>query len=417
MEETRALTFTGYAAYKNNFDAVVRRSTEDFVQIGYLLKYARDTNILYGSGYDTIAEFAQAEYGLEKTQVSRFMAINDRFSVGGYSYELDDKYKGFGSAKLGIMLTLSDEVAAELSPDMSKAEINVIKKEIEEENKITDFEVMYEGVEQTEEELTDSDRIVREFMKTYPQEYKEIHQWWSKVETPFPEIKEDELMEIFAPNGGKTYVIRVQGLGKFMVTFGSGRPVSILNVRTNEKQEMTLEQWMNSTCRWIDTELNPLKSYSKKFGEEEAPKAEMEQPKDSKAKVQVPHKETVTRKPENKEIVTQESKEEETKAKDEPKAADFMPEPQVIEGEYREVAPEQQEPKFEVREILPEETNGEPLDIEHHKLMALNYLNDAFDKINEPESARSDWQIALELTNKAVIELILMIKGAERTDE
>lgn len=413
MEETTAITFSGYEAYKNNFDAVVRRSTEDFVQIGYLLKYARDTNILAGSGYDTIAEFAQAEYGLEKTQVSRFMAINDRFSVGGYSYELDDKYKGFGSAKLGIMLTLSDEVAAELSPDMSKTEINVIKKEIEEENKITDFEVMYEGVEQTVEELSDKDRIVKEFMRTYPQEYKEVHQWWNKAESPFPVMSENELMEIFAPNGGKTYMARVQGVGKFMITFATGKPVSALNVRNNEKLELTLEQWMNMSCRWIDTNLNPLQSYSKYFGDEEQTPAEMEKPKDTKAKVQVPHKESVTPKNEYKEIVSEAP----APSDESHKAAEFMPEPQIIEGEYREVAPEQQAPKFEVHEMPEEVVNGEPLDLEYHRLMALQYLNDAFDTINDTDSKKKEWQIALELANKAIIELIFMIKGAEGTEE
>ncbi len=412
MEETTALTFSGYAAYKNNFDAVVRRSTEDFVQIGYLLKYARDTNILAGSGYDTIAEFAQAEYGLEKTQVSRFMAINDRFSKGGYSYELDDKYKGFGSAKLGIMLTLSEEVAAELSPDMSKADINVIKHEIEEENKITDFEVMYEGTEQATEELTEKDKVVREFMKTYPQEYKEMHQWWCKADGPFPEISENELMEIFAPNGSKTFMVRVQGLGKYMVTFGMGKPVSILNVRNNEKMEQTLTQWVNATCAWIDTNLNPLKSYSKFFGDGEQPETQMEKPKDVKAKVQVPHKEIVTPKPENKEVVSEEA----ALPEKEQEAAEFMPKPEVIEGEYREVAPEQQEPKFEVHEIPEEVTNGEPLDLEHHKLMALQFMNEAFDYVNEPDSKKKEWQMALELANKAIIELILMIKAAGESE-
>lgn len=409
MEDLRPVMFEGYEAYKSNFDEVVRRSTEDFVHIGYLLKYARDTNVLAGSGYETIAEFAQAEYGLEKTQVSRFMAINDRFSKDGYSLELDDKYKGFGSSKLGIMLTLSDEVAAELSPEMSKNEINVIKKEIEEENQITDFEVFLEKGNLAEENLmTEQQRIVCEFMKAYPQEYKDIFLWWSKVETPFPSINEDELLEIFAPNGSKTFMVRVQGLGKYMITFGSGRPVSILNVRTNEKQEVTLSKWMDATCRWVDTSLNPLKSYSKFFGGTEQPEEEMAKPKDTKVKVQTPHKNTVTPKKENKEIV--DATVCDTMRQDE----NFMPEPEkVIEGEFREVekeevAPEQQEPKFEVREIIPE---GEQLDTDHHRMMAGQYLGEAVTYIDDPECSVKSAKLALEIANKAIIELIMMIKG------
>lgn len=35
-----------YQEYKQELDAVLTRTAEDFVQIGYLLKVARDTNIL-----------------------------------------------------------------------------------------------------------------------------------------------------------------------------------------------------------------------------------------------------------------------------------------------------------------------------------------------------------------------------------
>lgn len=70
---------------------------------------ARDTRILAESGYQNVVEFAKAEYGDDKTQVSRFMNINDKFSEGGYAPELKAEYQGFGYAKLSIMLSLPDE--------------------------------------------------------------------------------------------------------------------------------------------------------------------------------------------------------------------------------------------------------------------------------------------------------------------
>ena len=69
-----------YKEYKAELDGVLQRTAEGFVQIGYLLKVARDTNILEESGYKSVAEFAEAEYNLNKTQVSRFISINDKFS-------------------------------------------------------------------------------------------------------------------------------------------------------------------------------------------------------------------------------------------------------------------------------------------------------------------------------------------------
>ena len=39
--------FSNYKQYKESLDQELSRSAESFVRIGYLLKVARDTNILY----------------------------------------------------------------------------------------------------------------------------------------------------------------------------------------------------------------------------------------------------------------------------------------------------------------------------------------------------------------------------------
>ena len=74
-----------YSQYKAELDNELAKTAEGFVRIGYLLKVARDTDILRESGYSTVTDFAKAEYGIDKTQVSRFIRINDKFSEGGYS--------------------------------------------------------------------------------------------------------------------------------------------------------------------------------------------------------------------------------------------------------------------------------------------------------------------------------------------
>ncbi len=126
-----------YQEYKAELDGELQKTAEGFVRIGYLLKVARDTNILAESGYKTVTEFAEAEYNLNKTQVSRFISINDRFSEEGYSDRLKDSYKDFGYAKLTIMLQLPEAMTEELSPDYSKAEIQELKEEMDEEKKIS----------------------------------------------------------------------------------------------------------------------------------------------------------------------------------------------------------------------------------------------------------------------------------------
>ena len=120
-----------YEDYKVEVGTELSKASESFVRIGYLLKVARDTAILQGTEYEgNYVKFAEAEFGLEKTQVSRFIRINDKFSVDGNSPELIEQYKGFGTRKLGIMLLLPDELTEELTPDFTVEEVEEIKNEI-----------------------------------------------------------------------------------------------------------------------------------------------------------------------------------------------------------------------------------------------------------------------------------------------
>lgn len=99
-QDHNVITYTDYATYKHDLDTELQGAVEKFVRIGYLLKVAQDTGILAGSGYSNVNEFAMKEYGLDKTQVSRFIRINDRFSKDGYSIRQVFRFPGFSSCKL-----------------------------------------------------------------------------------------------------------------------------------------------------------------------------------------------------------------------------------------------------------------------------------------------------------------------------
>ena len=60
-----------YAEYKQQLRSELERTSEGFVRIGYLLKVARDTDILKTSGYSDYLDFANGEFGLDKSMVSR----------------------------------------------------------------------------------------------------------------------------------------------------------------------------------------------------------------------------------------------------------------------------------------------------------------------------------------------------------
>lgn len=115
--------------------AELEEEAAGFVRIGYLLKRAKETNMFAEEGYENIYDFAKETYGLDRSTVSRFMAINDRYSMGGNSPYIDERYKGFGRTKLQEMLTIPDVLAEEIRPETTKREIQELKKEIREEEK------------------------------------------------------------------------------------------------------------------------------------------------------------------------------------------------------------------------------------------------------------------------------------------
>lgn len=106
MEEYHQITLDEWTAWKEEIRQKLAETAQNFVYIGYRLKQIRDSG-MYGGAAD-VFEFAQNEYGLGKSTVSRFIAINEKYSKDGNSLELKDEYKGFSSSKLSEMLTLPD---------------------------------------------------------------------------------------------------------------------------------------------------------------------------------------------------------------------------------------------------------------------------------------------------------------------
>ena len=199
-----------YQEFKGKFDRAVNGAVEEFVKIGFYLKYARDTDILTESPYQTIAEFAEAEYGMDKSTTSRFIAINDRFAEGGYSSKLKEQYRNFGRAKLALMLTLPEEITEELSPSYSKAEIQAVKDEVDEERAVSDLEVMMEPAPERSSDGSLLDMLVLQLGEDSPELYVQMaalvnldnHTEWTK-----------KAKEAMAPDGGKLYTNRFRGKG------------------------------------------------------------------------------------------------------------------------------------------------------------------------------------------------------------
>ena len=235
MEELRNIE--NYEQFKQALDTELANQAVGFVRTGYLLKKARDTDILAASGYSTVAEFAKAEYGLSKDIVSRYIAINDRYSEGGYSDRLQDKYEGYGVAKLQDMLTLPIEVVDLISPEMTRKEIAEVKAEVKAEEAISPIEVALEGTDVQQADMELCQKAIYKYAKDNPEKFKALVKWTKDGDS-------EELESILAPSGIAVLASRPQGIGKVFTSFkGEGQPVDILAVKNNEKHTLSMDDY------------------------------------------------------------------------------------------------------------------------------------------------------------------------------
>ena len=343
-----------YQEYKQELDAVLTRTAEDFVQIGYLLKVARDTNILAESGYATVTDFAKAEYGIDKTQVSRFISINDRFSEDGYSDHLLTSYKGFGYAKLTLMLQIPDEINEVLPPTLSKAEIQDIKDEVDAESKVTDIEVEIEKAEAAA--VTDKPMLPPEGSPLYRNLWqlgKEQEELFRKLwmvcfmETASGNRNNAEIMDVLIPQGDTVYTVRIPGERRTQIIVNS-EGATVVNLKTLERNKYTEDQICLVARSLVDGGSSPEEQYKKLYGEDltpEEPEIAPVQPTDS-PKEKKPEKRKESR-------VTKAN----TEPKKKPKEPEKKPEQMTIPGAAPDPAPE--EPQTQVNDSPSGETDAD----------------------------------------------------------
>lgn len=134
------VTLDEWMIWKEDIRNRLQESKENFVVIGYRLKQIRDTEAYRQEGYGSVTEFAQAEYGLTPTYTSRFMKINDKYSVGGNSMELEEEYRGYSYSVLCEMLTLDDVQMEQVVPGMTVREIREIKQEERQQEEVLELD-------------------------------------------------------------------------------------------------------------------------------------------------------------------------------------------------------------------------------------------------------------------------------------
>ncbi len=109
---------------RSNMQSAVR----NVIATGYFLKHIRDNQLYLEDGYQNVNEFAMDRYGFSASTVSRYIARNMKFSKGGNSPYIDEKFKEFNKSQLQEMLGISDEQLEQVTPDMTVREIRSLAR-------------------------------------------------------------------------------------------------------------------------------------------------------------------------------------------------------------------------------------------------------------------------------------------------
>lgn len=325
-----------YLKFKKELDTELNKAADGFVKIGYLLRQAEESNVLETSGYRNVAEFAATEYGLSKDVVSRYININKRYSEGGYSLVLAERYHGFGMAKLAEMLTLPQAIVDTIPDELSKAEIREIKKEYDAEQGVTDIEIAIEAAGQPEEQREDTllAQVVRAWLHDIPDDFQRL------ACVIYPDYDIDKMMDIVAPDETRVIIVRVPGVGKLMMTCSISSNIKIVNMRTGENEQVSWEDLCSAASaicarRYPDERIEDVwaRTYDDPFPEEKKEESKPEPRKEVKNEEKKP----VKRKESKVTVAKPVKKEEPKKQYEKPVIVKMHPDTEVLEKDAEEV--------------------------------------------------------------------------------
>jgi len=177
------MTLADWARMKQSIEDDLRSLSEGFVRVGFKLRQIRDQELYKHDGYETIAEWARAEYGLNASTVSRFISINQKYSVDGYSDRLRPEFGKLGQSKLAEMLTLPDSDLQMVEPAMSREGIRELKQFNKQEPDKGVADDIYE--------------LIEKFWEDHPDLKSDL------IQAGFIDI--DEAKETVNPSGNRTY--------------------------------------------------------------------------------------------------------------------------------------------------------------------------------------------------------------------
>ena len=151
--EYMQLSMDDYIQSKNEIKQELGGMVKSFVRIGWQLTRIDKSGAYKHDGYNTIAEFAKTEYGMNPSGVSRFMKVYEKYSVPGDTPELKEQYREFKFNNLVEMLQLPEEDQQIFHPEDKREDIRELK-DFNKENESNPMNLLdWKSAQSTEDKL------------------------------------------------------------------------------------------------------------------------------------------------------------------------------------------------------------------------------------------------------------------------
>ena len=161
-----------------------------FVRVGFYLRKVRDEKLYLQDGYSSLSEFAKAEFNMGASFVSRMISINEKFSLDGYSEQMDPRYEDFRQGALTEMLALPDSDMEMVTPATPREDIRELKR----------FNAQDPVPEQAGDEHGKLLEVVEDFCRQDRQLIDDLYEYTSLASTA-----ERDLIEMINPSGSRTF--------------------------------------------------------------------------------------------------------------------------------------------------------------------------------------------------------------------
>ncbi len=228
----------------------IRTMSRSFIAVGYYLKYVRDNRLYEQDCYQNIWDFAEDQYGIKKSTTSRWMAMNDRFSVNGNSPLIAEEYKGFGKSQLQEMLYIQEEDYKLITPELTKEEVRDLAK-FQKENENSPNGLL--NWQQTEDEALEN--AILEFFRERKQDLNELYTSEAFKSGDIPGMK-----EVICRRKKKTFKTKDNSV--FMVLYEDQIYVKNCN---NEQYDITWEQFFEVVHRLFDASAAGVETWENHF--------------------------------------------------------------------------------------------------------------------------------------------------------